>query len=434
MLKVSISILAFIMLVHYKNVNAISIFGNKEDVRNSIVFSEENLSKLKSLVNKELIKRVEDNKEKMEEGMQRVFFNYQVLAETAKIIKYEFGTVTKCGDKSADFKDFKCNGNPLLAIKYNWSIQTTGVPVLSKTGIPKYDTVPNPWEITVLDENGNIHLVELDYEPSNIPDHFESKDTDFKSLKKNQIIKKEKEEEKVSRELPKQNIESNIKVDNDNANLEKALKSMAEQDEAKRIELDRLAGEKAALIAKNYAEKEAAEKAKQELIDKALAEKEAAAKAKEEEITKLKVAEMQKLGAKQAEIDKLVTERNKEIEEKARQVALAESADKAKVTIKQKINSSWFVSLANLGVTDSEIILSKNNNFKSIVRVKLTPAGKVDDIAILSPLAAYAGFEHAVENAINATEPFPISPNKDVYEKNFKYITFIFSRNSVELR
>jgi TonB family protein len=65
--------------------------------------------------------------------------------------------------------------------------------------------------------------------------------------------------------------------------------------------------------------------------------------------------------------------------------------------------------------------------------VKLDSNGKILD-SIIVKNSSYAGFDNAAQNAVNNSSPLPVPNNDEMFEKEFKSIGFIFSRNAVVLK
>jgi colicin import membrane protein len=90
----------------------------------------------------------------------------------------------------------------------------------------------------------------------------------------------------------------------------------------------------------------------------------------------------------------------------------AEEKDKTMQAIRQKVNRSWIRS------PDSE-------NLKCTFRVKLASDGTVLDVSI-EISSGDEMFDRSAENAVNNASPLPVPQDKELYEREFKTVTFVF--------
>jgi TolA protein len=157
--------------------------------------------------------------------------------------------------------------------------------------------------------------------------------------------------------------------------------------------------------------------------------------------------EMKKIAVEQNEIDRLLVDNEKRSKELAQQLidltekgnVLSKQAEikqlreKTISGIKQKINSAWSDMAGDIDSSLSGLDPQTTSKFKCTIDVKLDSNGKILD-SIIVKNSGYAGFDNAAQNAVNNSSPLPVPNNDEMFEKEFKSIGFIFSRNAVVLK
>jgi hypothetical protein len=104
---------------------------------------------------------------------------------------------------------------------------------------------------------------------------------------------------------------------------------------------------------------------------------------------------------------------------------------KSVMNIEQKINSNWkdLIKNANFSLLNPELV----SKFKCVVLATISQDGKVLDTA-MQDNSSYAGFDSLAENAVKKSAPLSVPKDEELFEKSFKIMTFVFDRNSVEVK
>ena len=89
-----------------------------------------------------------------------------------------------------------------------------------------------------------------------------------------------------------------------------------------------------------------------------------------------------------------------------------EAKDKSMQAIKQKVNRSW-------------IRLPDSANLKCTVRVKIASDGTVLDVSI-EKSSGDEMFDTSAESAVYNASPLPVPINKELFDREFKTLTFVF--------